>query len=224
LRGAPLLGTMQGVSTADPGRLDRVGADPVPRRVAAVTAIAVGLAAAVMGFQVLGPNGGSSYLLEPGSTQPPSGFSSSALMLYVSPEELVTGSEIVFVGTVVGEGDRASIGVGDPEAEAKAKETGSGFTVRPVHFTVERTLQGEHLAARDLLYPDQLDEASPVFTPGDRLLIFGEARSFGAKRITGLTANGYHQGVFRMDSDEVARNETTGVRMSVPALANALAR
>jgi len=209
---------MQCVSTTDPGRLHRVGTDPVPRRVAAVTAIAVGLAAAVIGVQVLGSSGASSYLLPPGATQPPRGFSSSALMEHVPPEELVTGSEIVFVGTVVAESDSASLGVGDPDAEAASLD----FTVHPIHFTVERTLQGEHLATRDLLYPDQLDEVTTVFAPGDRLLIFGEVRSFGAKRITGLTANGYHQGVFRMESDEVARNEYTGVRMSIPGLEDAI--
>ena len=139
-------------------------------------------------------------------------------MEHVPPEELVTGSEIVFVGTVVAESDSVSLGVGDPDAEA----AGLDFTVHPVHFTVERTLQGEHLATRDLLYPDQLDEVTTVFAPGDRLLIFGEVRSFGAKRITGLTANGYHQGVFRMESDEVARNEYTGVRMSIPGLEDAI--
>lgn len=175
---------MQDVSTHEPGTLRRFGPDrPMLRRaVVSAVVLAVTVGAAVFGVQIFGSDGGSSYVLAPGPTRAPSGFSSAALITHVSPQELVTESTTVFVGTVVGESEPESIG--EPISDA----AGQSLTVHPVHFAVERTLRGEAIPARDLIYPDFAGEVIDVFAPGDRLLVFGEVRSFGPKRITGLTA------------------------------------
>ena len=220
LRRAPLLGTMQGVSTADPGTRRRLGTGHAPWRRAVVFAVAVAsvMAATVFAVQIFGPGGSSSYLLPPGPTQAPRGFGGAALIGYVSPEDLVTNSEIVFVGTVVGEGEPELIG--DPIADAARQ----GSTVHPVRFSVEKTLEGELASELDLLYPSFPGDTQDIFETGDRLLVFARDVSFGTNRITGITPRGYYQGVFRMEGDEVARNETTGLRISMPGLEDALRR
>jgi hypothetical protein len=211
---------MQSVSTAGPRTSDRLGAGrPIWRRAVVVTvAVLSAVAVAAVAVQIFGSGGSSSYLLAPGPTQPPREFGGAALIGYVSPEELVRNTPLVFVGTVVGEGDPQLIG--DPIADP----LGQGPTVQPVHFAVEQTLRGEPAPTLDLLFPAFLGDTVDIFGTGDRLLVFARPVIFGHNRITGMTPSGYNQGVFRMESDEVARNEFTGVRMSIPGLAAALGR
>lgn len=197
--------------------LDRLfGTDPLTRRVAAVlvTAALVVVVVAIFAVQSFGSGGSSSYLLPSGPTQVP--CASGAVLGHASPEDLVEHSELVFVGTVISESDPELIG--DPVADP----AGQGATVHKVRFAVERTLRGEHASKRDLLYPSFAGDTCDFFETGDRLLVFARPVIFGHNQIKGITPRGYYQGVFRMESEAVARNEFSGVRMSIAGLEDAL--
>lgn len=148
------------------------------------------------------------YLLESGARDPSIVF--TPLTGHVSPAELMSGAEVVFVGTVVSEASTA---------DARRQSS----IVRPVDLTVERVLRGEETPALQLLLPAIWDNDQDGFQPGDRLLVFAVNRTFGAKQITGLTAHGYPMGIFAFESENVVRNGG-GVRMSVPWLAAELDR
>lgn len=160
------------------------------------------------------------YLLEPAPPSP--GLAgSTASREYVPPASMVSDSEVVFVGTV------ASTGPPEPIGDRIADPVGQGATVRSIQLTVERMLRGEEQPTLELIFPAGSwggEVEQRVFEPGERVLVFAETRTFGEKRSTGLTARGYGQGVFHLESEDVARHRVTGVRMFVPGLEAELVR
>jgi hypothetical protein len=111
-------------------------------------------------------------------------------------------AEVVFLGTVEEIGG----------SEVVAPDVPAGLGSRSSHrtrFSVIKQWRGPRADRVDVTLLD-LRQFTGVFEVGTKYLVFAQWRELGTSRSRALVPSGYDQGVYRMVSDDEARNPVNG--------------